>query len=336
MKHSFIDRVKIHARAGRGGDGCVSFRREKYEPRGGPDGGSGGKGGDVILQSSGQLATLIDYYYLPRVHASPGGRGGGKNRRGRDGKNLVVKVPRGTLVRKAEDGSLLVDLAEEEQRFVLVRGGKGGRGNASFATATEQAPREAEAGTPGEEGFFALELKLIADVGLVGCPNAGKSSLISRLSNARPRIASYPFTTLKPVLGVMTGPEEERLVLADIPGLLEGAHRNEGLGHDFLKHIERTRILLLVIDMAGEEGRTPWSDYRDLRRELALYDRKLSRRPFLTAANKMDLPGAGANLEIFIKRTRLPADRVLPVSAREGFGLEKLRAAIFRLSAGRR
>lgn len=300
-------------------------------PRGGPDGGGGGKGGSVVLESSSQLATLIDFYYVPISRAPHGGRGLGKKQQGRDGKDLVLKVPRGTIVKKAEDGSFLADLVADGQKFVLAKGGKGGRGNSSFATSTNQAPREAEEGGAGEEGDFVLELKLIADVGLIGYPNAGKSSLISRLSSAHPRIAAYPFTTLNPVLGVMEGEGGERLVLADIPGLVEGAHRNVGLGHDFLKHIERTRILLMVIDMGGEEGRKPWSDYRSLRRELALYSKDLSRRSFLTAANKMDLPGAEANLQRFLREARLSAGKVAAVSAKEGTGLEELRRALFRL-----
>ena len=336
MKHPFIDRVKIHARAGRGGDGCVSFRREKYEPRGGPDGGGGGRGGSVVLEASSQLATLIDFYYLPISRAPSGGRGRGKKQQGRDGKDLILKVPRGTIVKKAEDESFVADLVADGQKFVLARGGKGGRGNSSFATSTNQAPREAEAGAAGEEGDFVLELKLIADVGLIGYPNAGKSSLISRLSSAHPRIAAYPFTTLNPALGVMESGGEERLVLADIPGLVEGAHRNVGLGHGFLKHIERTRVLLMVIDMGGEEGRKPWEDYRSLRRELALYKKELSRRPFLTAANKMDLPEAEANLKRFLRETRLSAGKVVPVSAKEGTGLEKLREVLFKLAEPRR
>lgn len=334
MKNTFFDRIRITAKAGRGGDGCVSFRREKYVPRGGPDGGNGGSGGDVVLEASGQTASLRDFYFRPMLDAPRGMHGRGKKKSGLSGADLVVKVPRGTMIRTVPEGKLLHDLVEEGERFVLVRGGKGGRGNAVFATSTHQAPREAEKGEEGEEGVFLLELRLIADVGLVGWPNAGKSTLISRISAAKPRIAAYPFTTLSPVLGVMEAAGGAQLTVADIPGLIEGAHANIGLGHDFLRHIERTRLLIFILDMAASEGRDPLEDFSSLRRELKLYDPALAERPYLVAANKMDLPQASANLERF--RVSAPAARaeIIPVSAREGKGITKLKEAVFAL-AGR-
>ena len=331
MKKKFIDRVQIRAQAGRGGNGCLSFRREKYVPRGGPDGGDGGKGGSVFLIASDQVSTLIDFYYRPRIKAGNGAHGRGKKKAGKVGRDLIIKVPRGTAVKDPAGGRLLQDLTEEGQKFLLVRGGRGGRGNARFTTSTRQAPRIAEAGEEGEERDFLLELKLIADVGLVGYPNAGKSTLISRLSSARPRIAAYPFTTLAPVLGIMQGEGFSRLTLADIPGLIEGAHQNAGLGHDFLRHIERTRGLLYVLDMAGVDGRSPLEDFRSLRRELELHNRDLIEKPFLVAGNKMDLPAGRTNLETFKTSVGFGPERIFPVSALKEEGLEELKAALFRL-----
>jgi len=334
LKSPFIDRVRIDARGGDGGNGCLSFRREKYVPRGGPDGGNGGSGGDVILEASRQVPTLIDFYYRPILKAPRGRHGRGKKQTGRGGDPLVVKVPCGTLVRAEADGKILHDLVEEGERFTLVRGGKGGRGNAAFTSSTRQAPRIVEEGQPGEEGIFFLELRLIADAGLVGYPNAGKSTLLSRLSRARPKIASYPFTTLSPVLGILENDEGERLTIADIPGLIEGAHANVGLGHDFLRHVTRTRFLIFVLDMAGEEGRDPLDDFRSLRRELKLYDPTLAQRPYLVAANKMDRPSAPESLVGFLAGLgRTPPGGVWPISAREGMGLEELAQAVLALAA---
>ncbi len=325
----------MRARAGRGGNGCVSFRREKFVPRGGPDGGRGGKGGDVVLVARGEVTSLLDCYYRPLLFAPDGENGRGKNQTGKDGSDLEVTLPRGTLVKDPETDRVLGDLVAEGQTLTLARGGKGGRGNSSFATSTRQAPRFAEKGEPGEEGVFLLELKLIADIGLVGYPNAGKSSLIARLSRARPKIAPYPFTTLTPVLGVMEGALGRRLTIADIPGLVEGAHENVGLGHDFLRHIERTRALVMVLDIAGVDGRTPLDDYRSLRTELKLHNPLLSAKPFLVAANKMDLPEARGKLKGFLRSSRLAKARVFPVSALTGEGTEGLQKAIFALAAER-
>ncbi len=321
----------MRVRAGRGGNGCVSFRREKYVPRGGPNGGSGGKGGDVVLLASGDVTSLLDCYYRPLLFAAGGENGRGKTQHGKNGRDLTVTLPRGTLVKDPETDRSLGDLVTEGQTLIIARGGKGGRGNASFATSTRQTPRFAEKGEPGEEGVFLLELKLIADIGLAGYPNAGKSSLISRLSRARPRIAPYPFTTLSPVLGVMEDADGQRLTIADIPGLVEGAHENVGLGHDFLRHIERTRVLVMVLDIAGVDGRAPLDDYRSLRSELKLHNPLLSAKPFLVAANKMDLAGADDNLKRFLSSSRLAKGRVFPISALSGEGLEQLKKALFTL-----
>ncbi len=333
MKKPFIDRVRITAAAGQGGNGCISFRREKYEPRGGPDGGRGGKGGDVVIEASEQVGGLTAFYYQPRLQAKSGGHGRGKNMTGRDGEDLVRAVPRGTVIRKAETGEVVADLVEPGQRMILARGGRGGKGNSSFASSTNRAPRISQPGQPGEEGEFELELKILAEVGLVGYPNAGKSTLISRVSRARPRIAPYPFTTLSPHPGMVEDPDGGRapITLADIPGLVEGAHRNVGLGHAFLRHIERSRVLLFVIDTAGVDGRDPADDYSHLRRELEFHRPELNTRPFLVAANKMDLAGFGEKYRRFLARTGLAPDRVIAVSALKGEGLAELVRALFCL-----
>lgn len=335
MKKTFIDRARIKVEAGKGGNGCISFRREKFVPRGGPDGGGGGKGGSVFLQVSSSVPTLIDFYFRPFWRASSGASGQGKKKQGKSAADLVISVPRGTVVRSEATGQVVGDLLEDGERLILARGGRGGKGNASFATSTRQAPRIAQKGQEGEKGSYFLELKLIADIGLVGYPNAGKSTLISRISRAHPRIAAYPFTTLRPVLGMVIREFSTPLVVADIPGLIEGAHQNIGLGHDFLRHIERTRALLLVLDMAGTDGRTPLQDYRSLRRELKLYKEELVRKPFLVVANKMDLPEAPDNLSSFLKSSRLSPRRVFSISAKTGEGLEELKDALFSLPGGR-
>jgi len=333
LKRPFIDRARISARAGRGGNGCVSFRREKYVPRGGPDGGRGGAGGDVILEASRQVGDLVAFQYRPQLKAADGGHGRGKQMTGADGEDLVRPVPLGTVVRRAGSGEELADLVEENQRVVLARGGRGGRGNASYATSTNRAPRISEPGEEGEEGDFELELKILAEVGLVGYPNAGKSTLITGISRARPRIAPYPFTTLSPHPGMVEDPEGFRdpISVADIPGLVEDAHRGVGLGHRFLRHIERSRVLLYVIDMAGTDGRDPFEDYNSLRRELELHRENLSGRPFLVAANKMDLASAAEGYRRFLGRSGLGPDRVPAVSALKGEGLGELVRALFRL-----
>jgi GTP-binding protein len=284
----FVDRVKIYVKAGDGGAGCVSFRREKYVPRGGPDGGDGGDGGDVLLLADPQLLTLYDFYYQVHFRAENGRSGQGKKMKGRDSEDLILRVPVGTVVMDAETGEVLGDLTEPYQTLVVARGGKGGRGNAHFARPTRQAPRFAEPGKPGEERWLILELKLIAEVGLVGLPNAGKSTLLSRISAARPKIADYPFTTLEPNLGVVKLPEGETFVVADLPGLIEGAHKGVGLGHEFLRHIERTRVLLFVLSVDREDL---YADYQVLKKELKLYNPGLLQKDYLIAINKVDLVG---------------------------------------------
>jgi len=291
-----IDQARIFVKAGDGGNGCASFRREKYVPAGGPDGGDGGKGGDVIFEVDQGLSTLIDFTRRTHFIAERGQHGQGSNKHGRNGEDLVVRVPPGTQV-KDDEGRLLADLVAPGQRWVAARGGRGGRGNARFKSPTRRAPAFFEKGEPGEERWLRLELKLLADVGLVGYPNAGKSTFIAAVSKARPKIADYPFTTLTPNLGVVSLGPGESFVVADIPGLIEGAHRGVGLGHEFLRHIERTRVLLYVIDASGLEGRDPCDDLRVLRRELSLYQPELAQRPSLVFANKMDLTEARAHVD---------------------------------------
>ncbi len=285
----FIDEVKIYARGGDGGDGSIAFRREKFIPRGGPSGGDGGNGGSVVLLADPQLGTLLDLRYQQRYSAQRGEHGQGRDRYGRAGEDLVVRVPAGTLVRDAETGELLADLVAAGQRFVAAQGGRGGRGNIHFATSTNQAPRYAEEGKPGEERTLRLELKLLADAGLLGYPNVGKSTFISRVSRARPKIADYPFTTLTPHLGVVSVGDERSFVLADIPGLIEGAAEGHGLGHRFLRHVERTSVLLHLVELSHEPGRDPLHDYDAINRELASYDEALAARPQVVALSKIDL-----------------------------------------------
>jgi GTP-binding protein len=282
---TFIDEAKIYVQAGAGGEGMISFRREKYVPRGGPDGGDGGRGGDVVLETDSNLTTLQDYRYRTHYRAGRGEHGSGNNRKGADAADVMLRLPLGTLVRDAHGGELLGDLAEPGQRLVVAKGGRGGRGNARFATPTRQAPQEAESGKPGEARTLALELKLLADVGLVGSPNAGKSTLLSRVSAARPKIADYPFTTLAPGLGVVSV-SDESFVMADIPGLIEGAHRGKGLGIQFLRHIERTRFLLILIEATRED---PAAEHRLLRSELAAHSPRLPTLPHAVVMTKTDL-----------------------------------------------
>ncbi len=379
----FVDEIKVFARAGHGGKGCVAFLRETFRPKGGPSGGNGGRGGDVILEANHDLNNLIAQYFQPRLIAERGQGGMGKGMDGRAGRDLVVNVPCGTLVwrlkrpstpvpavepenepgeapvipaasigrriipaagdlravefdlaiehepagaGRSEKGELVVDLTEHGQRFVLCKGGRGGLGNRNFATARRQAPRFAQPGEPGEEGEFLFELRLIAEVGLVGYPNAGKSTLLTAISKARPKIAPYPFTTLHPQIGIVEYPDWHRLTVCDIPGLIEGAHRNVGLGHAFLRHVQRCRILVLLLDMAGTDGRKPWDDYRALLRELELYDPAILERPRLVAANKMDEPAAAENLRSFKRRVRRTP--VLELAAGFGVGVEEFKLAI--------
>lgn len=362
----FVDEVKIYARAGRGGRGCVAFRREKHRPKGGPDGGNGGRGGHVILQADHDINNLIAQYYQPRLIAENGKHGMGKGMDGAAGKDLIVKVPCGTIVwrlptdkpastisdshsgalRDASPttdnsgtsvassgrhyahprGELVADLVEHGQQFILCRGGRGGLGNRNFATSVRQAPRFAQPGEPGEEGYFLLELRMIADVGLVGYPNAGKSTLLNAISHARPKIAPYPFTTLHPQIGIVEYPDFFRLTVCEVPGLIEGAHRNVGLGHAFLRHIERCKVLVLLLDMAGTDGRMPWDDYHQLLRELELYDPALLAKPRIVVANKMDQPAAESNLAKFKRRIKVAP--VLKISAATGAGIDRFKLKI--------
>ncbi|NLX90910.1 MAG: GTPase ObgE [Firmicutes bacterium] len=324
---SFIDQVKIFVRGGRGGNGAASFRREKYVPRGGPDGGNGGDGGDVILVASPHKNTLIHLSYRPHLRAENGGHGQGNNKNGGKGRSLEVEVPVGTVI-KDENGVQLGDLFRSGMKAVVARGGRGGRGNSSFATSRNRAPGFAERGEPGEERTLLLELKLLADVGLVGFPNAGKSTFLSRVSAAKPKIADYPFTTLTPQLGVVYLGEGRSFVMADLPGIIEGAHKGAGLGHRFLKHIERSRILLYILDMAGTEKRNPLEDYLKLKNELANYHEDLAKKPVIIAANKMDLPGADQNLQRF--RQQIFDGEIFPISAVTGDGIKNLLEALYR------
>jgi GTPase len=377
----FIDEIKIYARAGHGGKGAVAFSREKYRPKGGPSGGNGGRGGDVILEADHDLNNLIAQYFQPRLISQDGQQGLGKGMDGHAGKDLVVKVPCGTLVwavandereaaaeqdeeerpllrgssshrpvfrtsagfqvkeldlaaepeqepqpHRKSGGELVADLTQNGQRFTLCKGGRGGLGNRNFATATRQTPRFAQPGEDGQEGDFVFELRIMAEVGLVGYPNAGKSTLLTAISHARPKIAPYPFTTLHPQIGIIEYPDFFRLTVCDVPGLIEGAHRNVGLGHAFLRHIERCKILVLLLDMAGTDGRNPWDDYQGLLKELELYDPALLEKPRLVVANKIDEAVAAENLKKFKRRIRKTP--VMTISAAFDEGIDVFRKAI--------
>lgn len=358
----FVDQIKVFAQAGSGGRGCVSFRREKFVPKGGPDGGDGGRGGDVILRADQHVDNLSNFFYEPIIKAKSGGHGMGKKMHGRSALPNIVKLPVGTIVWRADDvediqpaqstpvilsgveGSReiglkvsprnsstslgmtrepVVDLTRGGQEFVLCRGGAGGKGNVHFKSSRNRAPRQYTEGEEGEQGHFLLELRTIADAGLVGYPNAGKSTLLGRISAAHPKVAAYPFTTLHPIVGVVEFPDYRRAAIADIPGLIEGAHHGLGLGHEFLRHITRCRILLFVVDVAGSEGRNPIEDLRNLRREVDLYDPGLSKRPWYIIANKIDLPGASENLEAL--RNQFRTVDVTGISAKTGEGIEALK-----------
>jgi GTP-binding protein len=321
----FIDEATIYVKAGDGGNGCVAFRREKYVPRGGPSGGDGGKGGDVILRSSQRHNTLIHFRFNPEHRAGRGAHGEGSKRTGANGQDAILQVPVGTLVYDLDTGGLLHDFTRPDESLVVAQGGRGGRGNARFATAVRQAPRQAEPGFPGAERRLRLELKLLADVGLVGFPNVGKSTLISRISAARPKIADYPFTTLEPNLGVVAVGEFDSFVVADIPGLIEGAHRGQGLGTRFLRHIERTRLLVHLVDVSEANPRDPVADYHVILAELANFNPKLAEKPVLVVASKIDAaqsPERLQKLEAFCRDRRLP---LFPISAVTGEGLENLK-----------
>src|SRR5688572_4102115 len=317
----FVDEARIGVEAGRGGNGAVSFRREKYVPRGGPDGGDGGKGGDVVIVVDSNLSTLQDYRYRTRYAAGSGEHGSGSNRKGADAEDVTLRVPSGTIVRDAETSEVIADLTEPEQRLVIARGGRGGRGNAAFATATRQAPKAAGPGRAGERREIVLELKLLADVGLVGSPNAGKSTLLSRVSAARPKIADYPFTTLTPNLGVVALDEERSFVAADIPGLIEGASEGKGLGIRFLKHIERTRVLCVLIDIQTPD---PRAEYDTLMAELAPWSPDLPTLPRVVAWTKADLGDAPADVEF------PGALAVHVISSVSGHGLRELLETLWR------
>ncbi|HWD19850.1 MAG TPA: GTPase ObgE [Verrucomicrobiae bacterium] len=380
----FVDEVKIYAKAGHGGKGCVAFLRETFRPKGGPSGGNGGRGGDVILQADHDLNNLINQFYTPRLIAEEGNHGLGKGMDGPAGKDLLVKVPCGTLVWRLEDttpspededsdddeaeaappsfaasssgrpiirhagserameidletdepappvapekGELVADLTENGQQFILCKGGRGGLGNRNFATARRQAPRFAQPGEPGGEGNYLLELRIIAEVGLVGFPNAGKSTLLTAISKARPKVAPYPFTTLTPQIGIVEYADYKRLTVCDVPGLIEGAHQNVGLGHKFLRHIERCKAIVVLLDMAGTDGRKPWDDYKQLLHELELYDPTILEKTPIVVANKMDEPNAEDNLKAFKRKVRKTP--VLPISAAFDQGIEKFKQVI--------
>lgn len=320
----FIDRAKIHVKAGDGGNGMSSFRREKFVPKGGPSGGDGGRGGDVILIVDPNTNTLIDFRYKRKFAADRGVNGQTKNMHGRYAEPLYIKVPPGTIVRDEETGEVVADLTTEGQQAVVAAGGRGGRGNARFVSSTHRAPTFSENGEPGEEHTLLLELKLLADVGLVGYPSVGKSSIISRVSSAKPEIAAYHFTTLTPVLGVVRIEEGTSFVLADIPGLIEGAHEGVGLGHDFLRHIERTKIIIHVLDVSGMEGRDPIEDYQKINHELSKYNERLAKRKQIVALNKMDLPEAQENFQRVADYMVQEGREVYPISAATGEGLSQL------------
>jgi GTPase len=327
----FIDEARIRVKAGDGGNGCMAFRREKFVPRGGPSGGDGGRGGDVVMESSERHNTLVHFRFNPEHKAERGRHGEGSNCTGRDGEHMVLKVPVGTALYDDETGELVHDFAHPDERIVVARGGRGGRGNQHFATPTHQAPREHEAGRSGEERSYRLELKLLADAGLVGYPNVGKSTLISRLSAARPKIADYPFTTLEPNLGVVTvgePPHEESFVVADIPGLIEGASDGAGLGVQFLRHIERTRVLVHLVDVSDGSGReSPLDDFKVIQEELKRFGHGLDEKPMMVVASKVDVanPEKLKKLQAMAKRRKLP---FYAISAVSGQGVDALKYAI--------
>ena len=327
----FIDEAKIQVKAGDGGNGCMAFRREKFVPRGGPSGGDGGKGGDVIMESSERHNTLVHFRFNPEHKAQRGRHGEGSNKTGRDGVGVLLKVPVGTILYDDETGEKVHDFSRPDERVIVARGGRGGRGNARFATSTHQAPREHELGHPGEERVYRMELKLLADVGLVGYPNVGKSTLISRISAARPKIADYPFTTLQPNLGVVVvgkAPDEKSFVVADIPGLIEGAHTGAGLGTQFLRHIERTRLLVHLVDVSDASGRPdPVKDVEVILGELARFGAHLEQKPLIMVASKIDVANEDklAKLKRYCKKQKL---ELFPISAVTGKGIKDLQYAM--------
>lgn len=327
----FVDKAKIFIKAGDGGDGKISFRREKYVPNGGPDGGDGGAGGNIIFEVDDNMRTLMDFRYKRKHVAESGEAGMAGNSFGKSGQHLYIKVPSGTIIRNVETGKAIADLKMPGEKFIAARGGRGGQGNQHFATPTRQAPRFAQPGEKGEEREVELELKLIADIGLVGFPNVGKSTLLSMVTSAKPKIANYHFTTLVPNLGVVDLGGGRSFVLADIPGIIEGAHTGVGLGHDFLRHVERTKVLIHIIDVSGIEGRNPIEDFYKINEELSLYSQKLAAKPQLVACNKMDLPGAE---ESYLKIKELLEDKgyeTFRISAATGQGINPLMDRAYNL-----
>lgn len=326
----FIDSVKVHLSAGKGGNGVIAWRREKYIPKGGPAGGDGGNGGSIILESDPQVHSLESLRNRRIVKAQNGMNGQGNNRKGKNGQDLVLKIPLGTLIKNTATNEILCDFTRTEQQWKICAGGKGGKGNSRFKTATHQAPYVCTEGTPGQSTEVEFELKLIADIGLIGMPNAGKSTLIAKLAHVRVKIAPYPFTTLRPNLGILRREDESRLLIADIPGLIDKASQNRGLGISFLKHVERTSILLFVIELAPDQERDPFEEFLMLQRELKAYNPSLLEKPFLVALNKIDQDGARELADAF--RARYPLDRkIFEISALEDIGLESLRKEIFAL-----
>lgn len=320
----FIDRARIFVQSGKGGDGMSSFRHEKFVPKGGPNGGDGGQGGNVVLVADRNVNTLVDFRFRRLFKAKPGGKGEGSNKYGRNAEDLVITVPLGTIVKDEETGQVMADLSRDGQRAIVAQGGRGGRGNWHFRTSANRTPTFAERGEPGEERWLRLELKVLADVGLLGYPSVGKSSILRKVSAAQPEVAAYHFTTLNPILGVVNLPDHRSFVMADIPGLIDGASEGVGLGHDFLRHIERTKILIHVIDVSGIEGRDPIEDYEKINAELAKYSEKLSRKQQIVAANKIDLLGDSDNLERLMDYMAAHGVEVYPICAMTGEGMDKL------------
>jgi len=326
----FIDETTVSVQSGDGGAGCLSFRREKFVPRGGPDGGDGGKGGDVILKATSRKRTLYHFRFKRLFHARTGGHGQGNQKTGKGGDDMVVEVPVGTLLKDAVTGEIIKDFMQDGETFIAAKGGRGGKGNKHFATSTHRTPRFAQPGEPGQSFTFKVELKLLADVGIIGLPNAGKSTLISALSSAKPKIADYPFTTLTPSIGMVNHPWGEPFAMADIPGLIEGAHEGAGLGIRFLKHIERTRILVHLIDASSIDSEHPLAGYESINRELALYNEALIRKPQIVVLNKMDKPESQEKAAAFM--AQFDDEPPLTISAMTGQGLEKLTSQIVQLS----
>lgn len=320
----FIDRARIFVQSGKGGDGMSSFRHEKFVPKGGPNGGDGGQGGNVVLAADRNVNTLVDFRFRRLFKAKPGGKGEGSNKYGRNAEDLLITVPLGTIVKDEETGQVMADLSRDGQRAIVAKGGRGGRGNWHFRTSANRTPTFAERGEPGEERWLRLELKVLADVGLLGYPSVGKSSILRKVSAAQPEVAAYHFTTLNPILGVVNLPDHRSFVMADIPGLIDGASEGVGLGHDFLRHIERTKILIHVVDVSGIEGRDPIEDYEKINAELAKYSEKLARKRQVVAANKIDLLGDSDNLERLMDYMTAHGVEVYPICAMTGEGMDKL------------